>query len=99
MIPPGIKPLERRFITVKQRRQLTMIVEHGALTFHSLHDELRPASPRVNQFVMQQSDDAPNCDEAMITLHRVSNTESQVICAHLRQLSGIRQFRHDDVSC
>ena len=29
IILAGIKPLERRFITVKQRRQLTMIVERG----------------------------------------------------------------------
>jgi putative Mg2+ transporter-C (MgtC) family protein len=98
IILAGIKPLERRFITVKQRRQLTMIVERGAMTFHSLHDELGAASPRVKQFVMQQSDDAPECDEVMITLHRVSNTEYEAICARLRQLHGVRQFRQDEVS-
>ncbi|MGF6607929.1 hypothetical protein OKW45_002829 [Paraburkholderia sp. WSM4175] len=30
-----------------------MVVERGTLTFHSLHDELGTASPRVKQFVMQ----------------------------------------------
>jgi putative Mg2+ transporter-C (MgtC) family protein len=53
IILAGIKPLERRFITARQRRQLTMIVERGTLTFHSLHGELGTASPRVKQFVMQ----------------------------------------------
>jgi hypothetical protein len=51
-----------------------------------LNDELGAASPRVKQFVMQQSDDAPECDEVMITLHRVSNTEYEAICARLPQL-------------
>src|ERR1700759_5440308 len=91
IILAGIKPLERRFITVKQRRQLTMIVERGAMTFHSLHDELGAASPRVKQFVMQQSEDAPECDEVVITLHRVSNTEYEAICGRLRQLHGVKQ--------
>ncbi|KXU88304.1 methyltransferase [Paraburkholderia monticola] len=95
IILAGIKPLERRFITAKQRRQLTMIVERGTLTFHSLHDELGAASPRVKQFVMQQSDDAAECDEVIITLHRVSNAEYESICARLRQLQGVREFRGD----
>jgi putative Mg2+ transporter-C (MgtC) family protein len=95
IILAGIKPLERRFITARQRRQLTMLVERGALTFHSLHDELGAASPRVKQFVMQQSDDAAECDEVSITLHRVSNVEYESICARLRQLQGEREFRDD----
>jgi putative Mg2+ transporter-C (MgtC) family protein len=95
IILAGIKPLERRFITAKQRRQLTMIVERGTLTFHSLHDELGTASPRVKQFVMQQSDDSAECDEVIITLHRVSNAEYESICARLRQLQGVREFRGD----
>jgi putative Mg2+ transporter-C (MgtC) family protein len=96
IILAGIKPLERRFITAKQRRQLTMLVERGTLTFHSLHDELGTASPRVKQFVMQQSDDANECDEVIITLHRVSNAEYESICARLRRLQGVREFRGDD---
>jgi putative Mg2+ transporter-C (MgtC) family protein len=68
------------------------------MTFHSLHDELGAASPRVKQFVMQQSDDAPECDEVMITLHRVSNTEYEALCARLRQLRGVKQFRQDEAS-
>jgi len=98
IILAGIKPLERRFITVKQRRQVTMLVERGTLTFHSLHDELGAASPRVKQFVMQQSDETPECDEVMITLHRVSSVEYEAICTRLRQLQGVREFRQDDAS-
>jgi putative Mg2+ transporter-C (MgtC) family protein len=33
-----------------------------------------------------------------ITLSRVSNAEYEAICARLRQLRGVRQFRQDEVS-
>jgi len=98
IILAGIKPLERRFITVKQRRQVTMLVERGVVTFHSLHDELGPVSARVKQFVMQQNDETPECDEVMITLHRVSNVEYEAICTRLRQLRGVREVRQDDAA-
>jgi len=93
IILAGIKPLEKRFITVKQRRQLTLLVERGTMTFHSLHEVLGPASPRVKQFVMQQSDDDPELDEVLITLHRVSATEFSAICGQLRALPGVKEFR------
>ncbi|WP_133893778.1 MgtC/SapB family protein [Paraburkholderia sp.] len=96
IILAGIKPLERRFITVKQRRQLTLLVERGALTFHSLHEALGAASPRVKQFVMQQSDDAPEYDVVMITLHRVSSTEYAAIRTRLRELPCVKELREDD---
>jgi putative Mg2+ transporter-C (MgtC) family protein len=96
IILAGIKPLERRFITVKQRRQMTLLVERGALTFDSLHAALGAASPRVKQFVMQQSDDAPESDVVMITLHRVSTTEYSAIRERLRQLPCVKEFREDD---
>ncbi|SEB08978.1 MgtC/SapB family protein [Paraburkholderia sartisoli] len=98
IILAGIKPIERRFITVRQRRQITMQVERGTLTFHTLHDALGTASPRVKQFIMQQSDDVPDLDVISITLHRVSATEYSAICAQLRALPGVREFREDATS-
>lgn len=93
IILAGIKPIEKRFITVKQRRQLILLVERGSMTFHSLHEALGPASPRVKQFVMQQSDDDPQIDEVMITLNRVSSLEFKAICEQLRALPGVKDFR------
>jgi len=95
IILAGIKPLERRFITFRQRRQLTLLVSGGALTFHSLHDSLGTSSPRVKQFVVQQSDDSPELDEVMITLSRVSSMEYEAICATLRRLPDVKDFRED----
>ncbi|CAD6557773.1 hypothetical protein LMG28727_06438 [Paraburkholderia kirstenboschensis] len=37
-----------------------MLVERGTMTFHSLHDELGAASPRVKQFVMSKATKHPN---------------------------------------
>ncbi|KMY84978.1 Mg(2+) transport ATPase protein C [Candidatus Paraburkholderia calva] len=51
IILAGIKPLERRFISVKLRRELTILVDRGSLTFHALHEALGPSSVRVKQFV------------------------------------------------
>jgi putative Mg2+ transporter-C (MgtC) family protein len=38
------------------------------------------------------------CDEVIIALHRVSNVEYESICARLRQLQGVREFRDDSVT-
>jgi putative Mg2+ transporter-C (MgtC) family protein len=97
LILAGVKPLERRFISARQRRQLTLLVDRGTLTFHSLHDALGTSSPRVKRFVLQQSDDSGNLDEVMITLSRVSQPEYDAICAALRGLPGVREFREDGV--
>ncbi|MFX1764647.1 MgtC/SapB family protein [Paraburkholderia sp. A1RI-2L] len=96
IILAGIKPLERRFITFRQRRRISLLVDRGALTFHSLHDALGTSSPRVKQFVVQQSDDSPELDEVMIVLNRVSSMEYEAICTALRRLSVVKEFREDD---
>ncbi|HEV3427448.1 MAG TPA: MgtC/SapB family protein [Paraburkholderia sp.] len=95
IILAGIKPLERRFITFRQRRQISLLVQRGALTFHSLHDALGTSSPRVKQFVVQQSDDSPELDEVMIVLARVSSMEYEAICTALRKLDVVKEFRED----
>jgi putative Mg2+ transporter-C (MgtC) family protein len=96
IILAGIKPLERRFITFRQRRRISLLVARGALTFDSLHAALGTSSARVKQFVVQQSDDSSELDEVMIVLGRVSSTEYEAVCAALRRLSGVKEIRDDD---
>ncbi|WP_118181475.1 MgtC/SapB family protein [Paraburkholderia phosphatilytica] len=98
IILAGIKPLERRFISSKQRRQVTLVVERGTLTFHSLHEALGASSPRVKQFVVQQSEDSPELDEVSITLARVTQVEYEAVCAQLRTLPGVKTFQDDNGS-
>jgi putative Mg2+ transporter-C (MgtC) family protein len=93
LILAGIKPIERRFITVRQRRQVTVLVVRGTLTFHSLHDALGPSSTRVKQFVVQQCDDSPELDEVMIVFSRVSPQEYTTVCEQLQRFPGVREFR------
>ncbi|WP_250535671.1 MgtC/SapB family protein [Caballeronia sp. AZ10_KS36] len=95
IILAGLKPLERRFISVRQRRQLTMLVDRGSLSFHALHEALGPGSVRVKQFVVQQSEESPDSDEVQVELSRVSEQEYRSICARLRQLEVVREFRED----
>src|SRR5471032_1676717 len=95
IILAGVKPLERRFIAVKQRRQLTLLVDRGTLNFHALHEELGVGSVRVKQFVVQQSDDSPELDEVQISLSRVSSNEYDAICTRLRALETVREFKEE----
>jgi putative Mg2+ transporter-C (MgtC) family protein len=95
IILAGIKPLERRFISVRQRRQLTLMVDRGTLNFHGLHEALGAGSARVKQFVVQQSDDSGDLDEVQITLSRVSETEYRAICTRLRQIESVREFKEE----
>ncbi|WP_322062738.1 MgtC/SapB family protein [Paraburkholderia sp. J63] len=96
IILAGIKPLERRFITFRQRRRISLLVDRGALTFHSLHGALGTSSSRVKQFVVQQNDDSPELDEVMIVLSRVSSMEYEAICTALRRLPVVKEFREED---
>src|SRR5579859_613635 len=68
IILAGIKPLERRYFTVRQRRQLALTVVGGTLTFDSLHAALGPDSARVKQFIVQRADDTGEHDEVRIAL-------------------------------
>ncbi|WP_244816718.1 MgtC/SapB family protein [Caballeronia sp. Lep1P3] len=98
VILAGLKPLERRFITVRQRRQLTMLVDRGSLSFHGLHEALGTGSVRVKQFVVQQSEESPDLDEVQVELSRVSAREYQTICERLRQLDVVRDFREEEAN-
>lgn len=90
IILAGLKPLERRYFTARHRRHISMQVERGTLTFHSLHDVLGPGSGQIKQFVVQRSGDDVDCDDVEIALARVSEREYEEICERLRQLPTVK---------
>lgn len=92
IILAGIKPLERRYFTVRQRRQFALTVVSGALTFDSLHAALGADSARVKQFIVQRADDTGEHDEVRIALARVSDLEYRAICDKLRALPCVTRF-------
>ncbi len=84
IILAGIKPLERRFINVKQRCALTMLVDRGSLSFHALHEALGPGSARqaVHRPAKRRF---PELDEVRVELSRASAMEYRAICERLRR--------------
>ncbi|WP_144108229.1 MgtC/SapB family protein [Paraburkholderia sp. BCC1886] len=94
IILAGIKPLEKRFIGNRQRRELTVYTNRNALSLATLHEELGSGTARVKQFVMQQKDD--DVDEIGITLSRVTPVQFEAICKRLRAVPGVHEVREGD---
>lgn len=86
----GMKPIERRYISVRQRRRLALVVDRGSLTLESLRTVLGPVSGRVKQFVVQQSEEADDCDDVVIGFARVPPGEFANVCRLLRNTRGVR---------
>ncbi|TCK84215.1 MgtC/SapB family protein [Paraburkholderia sp. BL9I2N2] len=95
IILAGVKPLERRFISVKQQRNIQLLAERGSVSLDSLHRALGTGSIRVKQFIVQQAEDDPDLDDVQISLSRVSSTEFTATCARLEEMSGVRECRHE----
>ncbi|TAM05330.1 MAG: MgtC/SapB family protein [Paraburkholderia sp.] len=92
----GLKPLERRFISVRQQRNVQLLVERGSVSLDTVHHTLGSGSVRVKQFIVQQSEDDPDLDDVQIALSRVSESEFLAICSRLEKMDGVRVCRHDD---
>lgn len=93
IILAGIKPLERRFIAVRQQRGIQMRVQRGRVSLDSVHAALGSGSVRVKQFIVQQSEDDSEVDEVQISLSRVTPGEFDAICRRLESMSGVREVR------
>jgi len=91
----GMKPIERRYITVRQRRRVSVRADRGALSLGSLRTILGPASERVKQFVVQQSEEVPDCDDILIGFARVPPSEFVKLCLLLRNAPGVRALREE----
>ena len=95
IILAGMKPLERRFISVRQQRNIQLLAERGSVSLDSLHRALGTGSVRVKQFIVQQSEDDPELDDVQIALSRASSPEFTAICTRLGAMPGVRECRHE----
>lgn len=93
IILAGVKPLERRFISVKQQRNVQLLVERGAVSLDTLVIALGSGNVRVKQFIAQQSEADPEFDGVQIALSCVTETEFAAICGRLESMSGVRSCR------
>lgn len=91
----GMKPIERRYISVRQRRRVSVRADRGALTLDSLRAILGPANERVKQFIVQQCEEAPDCDDIDIAFARVPPSEFERLCHLLRNAPGVRSLREE----
>ncbi|HEY1608746.1 MAG TPA: MgtC/SapB family protein [Paraburkholderia sp.] len=91
IILAGVKPIERRLFTPRQRRELRLIADRGALTVQTLERSLGPASNRIKRFIVQPPEEATGADEVSLSLARVSDTEFNAIRERLAQLDGVRE--------
>ncbi|MFM0250678.1 MgtC/SapB family protein [Paraburkholderia sediminicola] len=94
IILAGVKPLERRFIAVKQERNIHLLAERGSVSLDSVHNALGAGSVRVKQFIVQQSEDDPEIDSVQIGLSRATDTEFAIIRTRLAAMSGVRESRN-----
>src|SRR5690606_17344349 len=95
IILAGLKPLERRFIAVKQQRSIRLLADRGSISFDSLHRTLG-SGVRVKQFVVQRSDDTPDCDDVQIALSRMAASEFEDISTRIQAMPGVREFKRGD---
>ncbi len=91
----GVKPLERRFISVRQQRTIQLLVERGSVSLDIVHQALGTGSVRVKQFIVQQSEDDADLDDVQIALSRVNASEFSTICTRLEAMSGVRECRRE----
>jgi len=93
VILAGIKPLEKRYIANRQRRELRLSAERGSLNLQTLDLALGSSSARVKQFVVQQNESTSDTDDVLVVLSRVSDTEYAEIRQRLERASGVRSVR------
>lgn len=91
----GLKPIERRFISVRQQRNIQLLAERGSVSLDTVHHTLGSGSVRVKQLIVQQSDDDPDLDDVQIALSRVSSNEFSAICSRLEKMAGVRACRRE----
>jgi putative Mg2+ transporter-C (MgtC) family protein len=95
IILAGIKPIERRFIAVKQQRSLRILADRGSISLDTVHKALGAGSVRVKQFIVQQADEMSDLDDVQVSLSRASADDFDTICGKLRNMPGVREFRRE----
>lgn len=98
IILAGIKPLERRFIGSRQRRELLITAERDALSLDKLHEALGAGTTRVQQFVIRQKDGAPQLDDIVITFARVTPMQFLALQKRLEAVPGVVHVKDPDAA-
>ena len=96
IILAGIKPLEKRFIGSRQRRELLITAERDALSLDKVHEALGAGTTRVQQFVIRQKDGSPQLDDIVITFARVTPMQFLALQKRLMAVPGVIKLKDPD---
>lgn len=96
IILAGIKPLEKRFIGSRQRRELLITAERDALSLDKLHEALGAGTTRVQQFIIRQKEGAPQLDDIVITFARVTPMQFLALRKRLEAVPGVSSVKDPD---
>lgn len=96
IILAGIKPLEKRFIGSRQRRELLITAERDALSLDKLHEALGAGTTRVQQFIIRQKEGAPQQDDIVITFARVTPMQFLALQKRLEAVPGVSSVKDPD---
>jgi putative Mg2+ transporter-C (MgtC) family protein len=87
----AMKPLEQRYFSSRQKRELVLSAERGRLTLHVLEKELGPVTNRIGTFIVQQSEETGNLDDVLIAFSRMSEAEFHALLDRLRAIPGVHR--------
>ncbi|WP_374694319.1 MgtC/SapB family protein [Janthinobacterium sp. J1-1] len=96
IILAGIKPLEKRFIGSRQRRELLITAERDALSLDKLHEALGAGTTRVQQFIIRQKEGVPQLDDIVITFARVTPMQFLALQKRLEAVPGVSSVKDPD---
>jgi len=85
----GMKPLEQRYFSSRQKRELMLSAERGRLTLHVLEKELGPITNRIGTFIVQHNEETENLDDVLIAFSRMSESEFNALLDRLRAIPGV----------
>ena len=92
IILAGIKPLERRYFSARQKREVMISAERGRLTLHVLEKEIGPITSRINTFIVQQQKEAANMDDVLISFSRMSESDFHTLLDKLQSIPGVHKL-------
>jgi putative Mg2+ transporter-C (MgtC) family protein len=86
-----VKPLERRLFQNRRQRQLTIVVQHGAVSISALQAALESAGIRVIQLTLTPTDDKSG-ERIVFTCAQSRKSEAMLaVMTNLRAIEGVRE--------
>jgi putative Mg2+ transporter-C (MgtC) family protein len=96
IILAGLKPLETRLHENRQRYQISLLADRGAITLQTVNEALGIGAVRVKQFIVLADKNYADREEIHITISRLSERQLTVICERLSQIDGVHEIKMDD---